>query len=200
MSIRESIESSLADAARVLGLFRSDRAQIENMEAFVAAASRTIEAGRTLLAYGYGGSMSQAMHFTEEWTERFRTTRRALPAHSFSDPTQLTCIANDFGFEEVFARQIEAQGRPGDLRLLISTSGNSENLLRAARVARDRDIYRVALLGMGGGKLASEVDVPIIVPGAMTSDRVQEIHLQILHTVIEAIERGLFPDDYRSAE
>ena len=123
-----------------------------------------------------------------------------LPALSFSDPTQLTCIANDFGFEEVFARQVEAHGRAGDLLLLLSTSGSSPNVLRAARVARARGIQTVALLGRGGGKLASEVDIPIIVPRARTSDRIQEIHLHILHSVIEATERRLFPDNYSPDE
>jgi D-sedoheptulose 7-phosphate isomerase len=141
--------------------------------------------------------MSQAMHFAEEWTGRFRNTRRALPALAFSDPTQLTCIANDFGFDEVFARQLEAQGRPGDLLLLLSTSGNSENVLRAARVAREREIKCVALIGNGGGKLGAEVDIPIVVPVATTSDRIQEIHLHVLHCVIEAVERDLFPNGYR---
>jgi D-sedoheptulose 7-phosphate isomerase len=193
---RRSIQNALTEAASTLDVFRKDADQMTNLEAFVAASRRTLDAGRTLLACGNGGSMSQAMHFAEEWTGRFRNTRRALPALAFSDPTQLTCIANDFGFEEVFARQVEAQGRPGDLLLLLSTSGNSENILRAARVARERDILCVALLGNGGGKLAAEVDVPIVVPLATTSDRIQEIHLHVLHGVIEAVERDLFPTDY----
>lgn len=194
MSSRASIDAALAEAALTLDHFRQDTDQIANLEAFVVAAVRTLESGHTLLACGNGGSMSQAMHFAEEWTGRFRKARRALPALAFSDPTELTCIANDFGFEQVFARQVEAQGRPGDLLLLLSTSGNSENVLRAARVARDRDICCVALLGNGGGKLGTEVDIPIVVPVAKTSDRIQEIHLHILHSVIEAVERQLFPE------
>lgn len=193
MPSRDSIKGALAEAARILDLFRSDDDQIGNLEAFVGAATRTLQAGRTLFACGNGGSMSQAMHFAEEWTGRFRDSRRAFPALAFSDPTELTCIANDFGFEEVFARQIEAHGRPGDLLLLLSTTGNSENLLRAARIARDRDIFCVALLGNGGGKLGTEVDIPVVVPVAATSDRIQEIHLHVLHSVIEAVERALVP-------
>jgi D-sedoheptulose 7-phosphate isomerase len=191
-----SIRHALAEAANLLDVFRKDADQMANLDAFVVAARHTLEAGGTLLACGNGGSMSQAMHFAEEWTGRFRNTRRALPALAFSDPTQLTCIANDFGFEEVFARQLEAQGRPDDLLLLLSTSGNSENVLRAARVAREREIRTVALLGHGGGKLGAEVDVPIVVPDATTSDRIQEIHLLILHSVIEAVEREWFPANY----
>jgi D-sedoheptulose 7-phosphate isomerase len=199
MSSRSSIDDALADAAASLDRFRNDAVQLANVEAFVHAALRTLDAGRSLLACGNGGSLSQAMHFAEEWTGRFRNTRRALPAIALADPTEITCIANDFGFEEIFARQVEAQGRPGDLLLLLSTSGNSENVIRAARVARDRDIWTVALLGNGGGKLAAEVDLPVVVPNAEkpdTSDRIQEVHLHILHSVIEAVERRLFPDDY----
>lgn len=192
MPSRKTIEEALADAASTLDGFRRDRDQITNLSAFVAACVRTLRGGHTLLACGNGGSMSQAMHFAEEWTGRFRSTRRALPALAFSDPTEITCIANDFGFEEVFARQVEAQGRPGDLLLLLSTSGNSENVLRAARRAREREILSVALLGNGGGKLGAEVDIPIVVPLATTSDRIQEIHLHILHSCIEAVEQELF--------
>jgi len=197
MTSHRSIERALAEAASTLEAFRSESEQMTGLDAFVAAALQTIEMDGTLYACGNGGSMSQAMHFAEEWTGRFRNTRRALPALAFSDPTELTCIANDFGFEEVFARQIEAHGRPGDLLILLSTSGNSENVLRAARVAKEHDIRSIALLGNGGGKLAAEVDIPIVVPIATGSDRIQEIHLHILHSVIEAVERELFPANYR---
>ena len=112
---------------------------------------------------------------------------------AFSDPSVLTCIANDFGYEEVFARQIEAHGHAGDLLVAISTSGESANVLRATAVARDLELVTVGLLGMGGGKLASEVDIPIVVPLAATADRIQEVHIQILHAVIEAVEHRIFP-------
>lgn len=160
------------------------------------AAITTLERGAKLLTCGNGGSLAQAMHFAEEWTGRFRRDRRALPAMALSDPSVITCIANDFGYEAVFARQIEAHGRRGDLLLAISTSGRSPNLLRAASAARKLDMTTVALLGRGGGPLAGEVDIPIVVPQATTSDRIQEVHLVILHAVIEAVERRLFPEIY----
>lgn len=196
MSTRDSIQASLHDAARALDAFREDTDQLAKLDALVQAVRATLNGGGTLLTCGNGGSMAQAMHFAEEWTGRFRRDRRALPAIAFSDPTQLTCIANDFGFEEVFARQVEAHGKSGDLLLLLSTSGNSENVLRAAHAARERQIQTAALLGMGGGKLATEVDISIVVPRTRTSDRIQEVHLQILHALIEAVERELFPEDY----
>jgi D-sedoheptulose 7-phosphate isomerase len=172
---------------------RHDPVCLEGMEDFVAAAVRTLRGGGCLLACGNGGSMSQAMHFAEEWTGRFRRERPPLPALALSDPTVLSCIANDYGYEEVFARQVEAHATRSDLLVLLSTTGSSPNLLRAAGTARDREVGTVALLGNGGGKLAPMVDVPIIVPEARTSDRIQEVHLQILHAVIESVEEEVLP-------
>ena len=160
------------------------------------AAHRTLQSGGRLLSCGNGGSMCDAMHFAEEWTGRFRRDRSALPALAFSDPSQLTCIANDFGYDEVFARQVEANGRAGDLLVAISTSGNSPNVLRAVEAAREREITTVGLLGKGGGALLERVDIPIVVPRAETSDRIQEIHIKVLHIAIEAVERRMFPENY----
>jgi D-sedoheptulose 7-phosphate isomerase len=140
--------------------------------------------------------MCDAMHFAEEWTGRFRRDRSAVPAIAFSDPSQLTCIANDFGYDEVFARSLEAYGRKGDLLVAISTSGESKNILRALEVARSKGIASVGLLGKGGGRARTLVDIPIVVPLATTSDRIQEIHIKVLHIVIEAVERELFPANY----
>ena len=119
-----------------------------------------------------------------------------LPALAFSDPSQLTCIANDFGYDEVFARQVEAHGKKGDLLVAISTSGNSPNVLRACEVARGLGVATVGLLGKGGGKLKSLVDIPIVVPYSASSDRIQEVHIKVLHNVIEVVERALFPENY----
>ena len=119
-----------------------------------------------------------------------------MAAVAFSDPSHLTCIANDFGYDEVFAREVEAYGKSGDLLLAISTSGDSPNVLRACEVARQRGVTTVGLLGKGGGKLLERVDIPIVVPRATTSDRIQEIHIKVIHITIEAVERRLFPENY----
>ena len=203
---RLHLGQALAEAAATLEAFRSDPAAMAALTRFVEFGAETFRQGGQILACGNGGSMAQAMHFAEEWTGRFRADRQALPAIALCDPSQITCIANDFGFEEVFARQVDALGRPGDLLVLLSTSGASPNILRAARRARERGLRTAALLGRSGGKVAAEVDLPIVVPEIpqdaatptreSTSDRVQEVHLQILHAMIEGTERMLFPENY----
>lgn len=197
MSHSDPVRASFDEALTTLQAFMAAPEGLANVQRFVELAADTLARGGKLLACGNGGSMCDAMHFAEEWTGRFRGNRSALPAVAFSDPSQLTCIANDFGFDEVFARQVEALGKPGDLLVLMSTSGNSPNCLRAVEEAHRRDIKVVGLLGKGGGKLKGMVDVPIVVPHAQTSDRIQEVHIKVLHIAIEAVERRMFPANYR---
>ena len=185
------IDAALGEAARVLEALRGDNVQRRAIADFARRAEATLARGGRLFACGNGGSMCDAMHFSQEWTGCFRDDRQPLPAMAFSDPGLLTNIANDYGYEEVFARAVEGHARPGDLLVLISTSGDSANLLRAAARARELDIEVVGLLGRGGGKLAPLCDVAIVVPEASTADRVQEIHIKILHAVIESVEASL---------
>jgi len=140
--------------------------------------------GKKVLICGNGGSNCDAMHFIEEFTGRFRKERRALPAISISDPSHITCVANDYGFEYIFSKGVEAYGQEGDMFIGISTSGNSPNVIKA-----------VGLLGKDGGKLKGVCDYEFIIPGK-TSDRVQEIHMMILHIIIEGVERIMFPENY----
>jgi D-sedoheptulose 7-phosphate isomerase len=139
--------------------------------------------------------MCDAMHFAEELSGRYRKDRRALAAMAISDPSHLTCVANDFGFEHVFARGVEAWGRAGDVLLGFSTSGNSPNVVAAAQKARDQQMQVFGLLGRDGGKLKGLCNLSIVVP-AQTSDRIQEIHIKVVHIIIELIERTLFPQNY----
>ncbi len=180
----------------MLAAFLADPACLENVRGFVQAAVKTLRGGGLLMSCGNGGSLCDAMHFAEEWTGRFRKNRSALPAIAFSDPSQLSCIANDFGYDEVFARSVEAYGKKGDLLVALSTSGDSKNILRALQVAHAKGILTVGLLGRGGGKARGLVDIPIVVPLATTSDRIQEIHIKVIHAVIEAVEREIFPGNY----
>jgi D-sedoheptulose 7-phosphate isomerase len=199
MTKPDPIRASFDEAAATLQAFLADPACLEGVRRFVTVARDALRGGKKLLACGNGGSMCDAMHFAEEWTGRFRSDRAPLPALAFSDPSQLTCIANDFGYEQVFARSVEAFGSAGDVLVVLSTSGNSPNVLAAVAAARKKGLTSVGLLGKGGGGLASRVDVPIIVPRAQTSDRIQEVHIQVLHIAIEAVERELFPANYRSS-
>lgn len=196
MAANDPIRSAFEDARSTLDAFLADRENLVQVSRFVDAAQATLARGGLLMSCGNGGSMCDAMHFAEEWTGRFRRDRAALPAIAFSDPSQLTCIANDFGFSEVFARSVEAYGKEGDLLVAITTSGGSPNILKALELARKKGITTVGLLGKGGGAAKALCDVPIVVPLATTSDRIQEVHIKVLHIAIETVERRMFPANY----
>jgi D-sedoheptulose 7-phosphate isomerase len=148
-----------------------------------------------VLTCGNGGSMCEAMHFAEELSGRYRKDRRALAAQSISDPSHLTCVGNDYGFESVFSRGVEAWGCPGDVLVAFSTTGKSPNVVAAAKTARARKMTVVGLLGQSGGDMKALCDLALIVPGS-TSDRIQEIHMRAVHFTIELVERELFPANY----
>jgi D-sedoheptulose 7-phosphate isomerase len=154
-----------------------------------AMMSDAILRGNKILACGNGGSMCDAMHFAEELTGRYRADRRALPAIAISDPSHIACVANDYGYEHVFSRYIEGVGQDGDVLLAISTSGNSANVIRAAQAARDRGLQVVALTGNSGGALAKLADVEIRVTHHGFADRIQEVHIKVIHSLIDYIER-----------
>lgn len=196
MTALDPVRGAFEDAQATLAAFLAEPACLDGVRRFVQAAKSTLENGGLLMSCGNGGSMCDAMHFAEEWTGRFRKDRAALPAIAFSDPSQLTCIANDFGFDEVFARSVEAYGKQGDMLVALSTSGGSPNILKALELARKKGITTVGLLGKGGGKAKSLCDIAIVVPLATTSDRIQEIHIKVLHVAIESVERELFPANY----
>lgn len=166
------------------------RAELVGLVAEVAVMTEeTLRRGGTLFFCGNGGSAADAQHLAAEYVVRFRETRRGLPAIALTvDSSVLTAGANDFGFEQVFARQVEALGRPGDLLFLHSTSGESKNLLAAAGAARARGIRTVAFLARGGGRLREEVDTAVVVPVNETA-RAQEVHLALAHLVCEWTER-----------
>lgn len=182
-----SILAGFQEAQRCLTAFAGDRNQMERLEHAAGELSACLREGGKILTCGNGGSMADAMHFAEELTGRFRADRPALAAVACSDPTHITCTANDYGFDRVFSRWVEALGRPGDCLVLLSTSGNSANLIHAAKAARERGVRVYGLLGKGGGTLAPMCDWNVVVPGE-TSDRIQELHMLILHCWVEAIE------------
>lgn len=152
-------------------------------------------AGGKVLICGNGGSNCDALHFAEEFTGRFRGDRRALPAIAISDSSHVTCVGNDYGFDYIFSRGVEAFGKSGDMFIGISTSGNSANVIKAVEVAKQMGLKTCVLLGKDGGKLKGMCDYEFIIP-AKTSDRVQEIHMMILHIIIEGVEKIMFPENY----
>jgi D-sedoheptulose 7-phosphate isomerase len=175
----------IAEACRTL---QSLAGQQDAFERFAAAAVQTLRAGGKILTCGNGGSAADAMHLAEELVGRYKSQRRSLPAVCLNaDPTLLTCIGNDFGFEEVFARQLQALAGKEDLLVCFSTSGNSANIVRALETARTRGVKSVALLGKGGGRAKGLADVEIIVDSADTA-RIQEAHTLLLHAVLERVE------------
>ncbi len=149
------------------------------------------KAGGKVITAGNGGSHCDAMHFAEELSGRYRGDRPALGAIAISDPSHITCVANDYGFEAIFSRQVEALGRPGDVFLGISTSGNSGNILAAVQAARQRGMKVLLLMGKDGGKMKGLADVEIIVPHFGYADRIQEIHIKFIHALIDHIEIGM---------
>lgn len=148
-----------------------------------------------VLICGNGGSNCDALHFAEEFTGRFRGDRKALPAIAISDSSHITCVGNDYGFDYIFSRGVEAYGKEGDMFFGISTSGNSPNVIKAVEAAKKLGMKTCVLLGKDGGKLKGMCDYEFIIPGK-TSDRIQEIHMMILHIIIEGVERIMFPENY----
>jgi len=150
---------------------------------------------RKVLICGNGGSACDAMHFAEEFTGRYRKDRKALPVISLTDPSHVTCVGNDYGFDYIFSRGVEAYGQQGDVFIGLSTSGNSKNIIQAVTTAKEKGLATVLLLGRDGGALKGMADIDIIIP-EKTSDRIQELHMMILHIIIEGVERQIFPQNY----
>ena len=184
-----SIKKHFLEAQSVLNDFLSNDDNFQAIEkAGGLMAEALLRAGK-VISCGNGGSMSDAMHFAEELTGRYRDNRPSLAALSISDPSHITCVGNDYGFDSVFSRFIEGMGNSGDVLLAISTSGNSKNVLEAAKAAKAKGMTVVALTGKDGGQLASVCDVEIRAPWSGYADRVQEIHIKVIHSLIDYIER-----------
>jgi D-sedoheptulose 7-phosphate isomerase len=154
-----------------------------------------LKGGGKILVCGNKSSVCDAMHFAEELTGRYQKDRRPLAALALSDAAHMSCVSNDFGFEWVFSRSVAAVGKPGDVLIVLSTSGNSKNLLNAANQAMASGMKIVALLGKFGGLLKNNGDATLIVPSD-NSARIQEVHMMVLHILVEAIEREMFPENY----
>ena len=185
------LKQHLTEASELLARVMADAALLAEVDKAGDILVTCLKAGGKILSAGNGGSHCDAMHFAEELSGRYRDNRPALGALAISDPSHITCVGNDYGFEFIFSRQVEALGRAGDVFFGISTSGNSANILAAARVAKARGMQVILLMGKDGGKMHGIADAEIIVPHFGYADRIQEIHIKFIHALIDHVEIGL---------
>ncbi len=197
--MRTSIIKAVDDAIAAVSFLKTEEV-LTFIETVSDAIVECFEQGGKVLIAGNGGSLCDAMHFAEELTGQFRFSRRPLPAMALSDPGHLSCTANDFGFEHVFARSVAAFGKPGDLFVALSTSGNSQNLLEAITVAKQLGMKVVSFLGKTGGKMRGLADFELLIPGFEFSDRIQEAHMTVIHILIEEMERKIFKESPRTLQ
>ncbi|NKB63571.1 MAG: SIS domain-containing protein [Gammaproteobacteria bacterium] len=196
--MKNDILNALTDAKIALESFINDGQKIERVSGGASIMIDCLRSGGSIYSCGNGGSMSDAMHFAEELTGRYRQDRLGLSAAAISDPGHISCVANDFGYEHIFSRYLEARARPGDCLLAISTSGSSKNVIRAANYARENSLKVVSLTGKNGSALGQIADIDIYTVDRQFADKVQELHIKIIHILIELIEREFFPGNYSS--
>ena len=189
MQFQSLIRDELQSAASLLDAFLADANNLQKIEEVAAHLAGALNEGNKIITCGNGGSHCDAMHMAEELSGRYRENRRGLAAIAISDPSHITCVGNDFGFEEVFARYVEAVGQSGDVLVCISTSGNSANVVRAAERAQQHGLTVVAFTGNSGGKLAQVADLEIRIPYSGYADRIQEMHIKVIHILILLIEK-----------
>jgi D-sedoheptulose 7-phosphate isomerase len=197
--VEQYIAPALTAAAAALERLRGDAPTHGSIAKAAALLVRCFEEGNRVYACGNGGSLCEAMHIAEELSGNYRAERDPLPAVALADPAYLTCVANDFGFERVFERQVRAHMREGDVLMAISTSGDSPNIVAAARAAQELGASVVSLTGHAGSALSEAADVEICTPAEGMSDRVQEQQVVVVHLLVELVERSLFPANYNGA-
>ncbi|ODP99219.1 MULTISPECIES: D-sedoheptulose 7-phosphate isomerase [Salinivibrio] len=188
---QDIIRGELTEAADVLTAFLSDDNNIQQIEKAAKLLADSFKASGKVLSCGNGGSHCDAMHFAEELTGRYRENRPGYPAIAISDPSHISCVSNDFGYEYVFSRYLEAVGMKGDVLFGLSTSGNSGNILNAIDVAKQKGIKTIMLTGKDGGKMAGLADIEIRVPHFGYADRIQEVHIKIIHILIQLVEKEM---------
>ena len=184
------VASHFIEAGKVLVQFSTE----ENFSKIESAGTILVEAvnnGKKIYACGNGGSMCDAMHFAEELTGRYRGNRKAIPAMAISDQSHISCVSNDYGYDFVFSRYVEAFGKEGDVLVGISTSGNSKNVLNAIEAAKSKGMLVIGLTGKTGGGMADKCDVEIRAPFSEFADRAQEIHIKVIHSLIDFVENNI---------
>lgn len=192
----QHITASLLEAQNALTALLSDHATLQKIADATDVMVKCLQNGGRILSCGNGGSMCDAMHFAEELTGRYRDNRKAFSAMAMSDASHLSCTANDYGYAQVFARYAQAHGRPGDCLLAFSTSGKSENIIQAAKWCSENEMKVIALTGQGDSPLSKFSHININTPAGKYADRIQELHIKLVHIFIENIERKLVPENY----
>ena len=193
---KANVRAALNDARDALDALISNEKTIEAVVAAAGLMADAVEGDGKVMSCGNGGSLCDAMHFAEEMTGRYRSNRRPYAALAISDASHMACVGNDYGYEEVFSRYVEAHGRKGDVLLAITTSGTSRNIVKAAEVARRKGVKVVALTGRDETPITELADVSIVTPAGRWADRVQELHIKCIHILIELIERRLDKQNY----
>ena len=193
---REVVRATLQQAHAALEALLADEAMLANIERAGALLAAAFAAGGKVYSCGNGGSMCDAMHFAEELTGRYRDDRPGYAATAIADASHLSCVGNDYGYEQVFARYVQAHGRSGDVLLAITTSGTSKNVVAAAKQARELGVKVIALTGKPDTPITELADIAIVTPGGKYADRVQELHIKVIHILIELVERNLAPGNY----
>lgn len=193
---KANVLAALNDARDALDALISNEKTIDAVVAAAGLMADAVEGDGKVMSCGNGGSLCDAMHFAEEMTGRYRSNRRPYAALAISDASHMACVGNDYGYEEVFSRYVEAHGRKGDVLLAITTSGTSRNIVKAAEVARRKGVKVVALTGRDETPITELADVSIVTPAGRWADRVQELHIKCIHILIELIERRLDKQNY----
>lgn len=195
MSIN-TVQNALTEARWALDALLANKDALQSVVDAANLMADAIEHDGKVMSCGNGGSLCDAMHFAEEMTGRFRQNRRAYPAVAIADASHIACVGNDYGYDFVFSRYVEAHGRPGDVLLAITTSGTSRNVVKAAEAAKARGVKVVAMTGRADSPITALADVSIVTPAGKWADRVQELHIKCIHIMIELVERRLDPQNY----
>ena len=197
MSSKVHILNALKDAKSGLDSLIQSDSKLAAIDASADLMCESLAQSGRIFSCGNGGSMCDAMHFAEELTGRYRQDRQPFAAVAISDPSHIACVGNDYGYEYIFSRYLEAHGRPGDVLLAISTSGSSKNVIRAVEASKSRRMKVIALTGKDQCPIGAMADIHLATPAGSYADRVQELHIKVIHILIELIERKLAPQNYK---
>lgn len=192
----DHVSAALTEARQALDILIRNGESLRHIATAGERLAAALSSGARVFSCGNGGSMCDAIHFAEELSGRYRDDRLGLPAAAIADPGHLTCVGNDYGYAHVFSRYLQSHARKGDVLLAISTSGKSQNVIKAAEYARANSISVIALTGRPESKLGQLADIEICTPVGTYADRVQELHIKVIHILIECVERQLFPANY----